>query len=160
LAQRNYPLDYLAIDRSRFSAEELVTRFYIYVTEAGGDFEHFRPLLRRTLRSVSPDRFVRTGQINLNTSVGLNLALRHWPYVASSPWVRERFERAILDPRNRGAIHINALIRALSKGGVGVPAQSVDVDLRKYAQQLIGQILAQQESKSCSNLLQSETTEP
>ncbi len=97
LAGRGYPLKFLNLKKNRFSKSELVSRFYVYVTEAGGDFEHFKPLLHKSLRNIAPDKFVLTGHLDLKRSEDLKLAKLHAPYIATSSWVRERFLKLFSD---------------------------------------------------------------
>jgi len=58
LIKMGFPLSYVAQPerqvRAQMSKRQLVQGFYRYVTEAGGDYDHFKPLLRPDLQLINP----------------------------------------------------------------------------------------------------------
>jgi hypothetical protein len=93
LAREKPPIRYLGIDRRKYTDEELVSRFYVYVVEAGGEWEKFRKLLPERLRSVAPDAFLRGDSLHRTRTQ--EAVEKHLPYLQTSPWLRARVEKAM-----------------------------------------------------------------
>ncbi len=86
---------YLAPTRQEYTPREIVSRYYKYVVEAGGDWEKFHILLPEELEDVEPYGIL-TGEINWKKAdfvEGVKYFLGDAPY---SPWVRGKILEAVL----------------------------------------------------------------
>lgn len=59
LKKLGFPLRYFPVS-DRISDQEKLDRFFLYVTEAGGDFDHFAPLIWPHFKLRKPSRFLTT----------------------------------------------------------------------------------------------------
>lgn len=98
------------VDRSigSFSKKEHVSRFYVYVTEAGGNFSRFRKLLMPELAGVDPDPFI-TGRALWSDANTLSEARTHLPFIQTSEWMRQHFRKMMLHPSFQPT-HARALV--------------------------------------------------
>lgn len=105
---------FLAPEKKKYTDQELVSRFYIYVVEAGGDYEEYKKLLPDDLRKVMPDKLVLDSKlIDLNSLEDFKILSGHLPHVISSSFLGKRFQKIISDKENYKKTYFVPLLRGL-----------------------------------------------
>lgn len=115
---RRQPIVYGQSERHAFSAQETVNQFYIYISEAGLDFERYRPLLMKRNQGIKPDDFLM-GRIDWESRSYRESVFANLEYLETSPLVQQRLFAALNDAEsgkgsNRGRLVISRLGAALN----------------------------------------------
>lgn len=103
------PIFYNNTDRKLFSPIEFRTRFYIFVSESGLDFERYRPLLGEYKNGELADF------LNPKTSIKRRLSslLDYADLIPLSPWLQKYAHQLLADPQASGARHYSEVLKLL-----------------------------------------------
>lgn len=116
LESYDLPILYAARSIKNPSPQEIVTRFYIYVTESGGSFHKFKILLPRELRNVPIDPFISGEKAILETESDYITLKKHLPLFFTSKHVHDVITNVIQTAieSKRANKWISALLRDFS----------------------------------------------
>lgn len=90
------PIVYAGANQDSFSNSELLTRFSIYVREAGLSIDEFLPLLPQEVRKARLDDFIKP---TIKLEKRLSRAGAYWDLILTSQLVRNYFVDIISDPQ-------------------------------------------------------------
>lgn len=112
LKRSSDPILYIASDKKAFSQKEMLTRFAIYVEEAGLNYEDFKKLLPKDLSRLTFDDLVRT---EASPQSRLQRVEAYWDLLPASEWLRKLVADLLIHPDNKNTELAEKILQRLTE---------------------------------------------